>query len=97
MVAKTGWPPGLLQDDCRALSKWFASRLGSPQQIKEKTMAMNMSYCRFENTLAALRECRDALSESCDPLSELSESEKKAAERLFKMCRELADDFVADA
>jgi len=24
---KTGWPPGLLQDDSRKLSKWFASRL----------------------------------------------------------------------
>ena len=23
---KTGWPPGLLQDDCRGLSMWFASR-----------------------------------------------------------------------
>lgn len=24
---KTGWPPELLQDDSRQLSKWFASRL----------------------------------------------------------------------
>ena len=23
----TGWPPGLLQDDCRELSRWFASRV----------------------------------------------------------------------
>ena len=23
---KTGWPPGLLQDDSRGLSKWFATR-----------------------------------------------------------------------
>lgn len=23
---KTGWPPGLLQDDCKGLSRWFASR-----------------------------------------------------------------------
>lgn len=23
---RTGWPPGLLQDDCRALALWFASR-----------------------------------------------------------------------
>jgi hypothetical protein len=23
---KTGWPPGLLQDDCAKLSRWFASR-----------------------------------------------------------------------
>ena len=24
---KTGWPPGLLQDDSRELSRWFASRV----------------------------------------------------------------------
>ena len=36
---KTGWPPGLLQDDCRALSKWFATRLGARQQIKEMHMS----------------------------------------------------------
>ncbi len=24
---KTGWPPGLLQDDSRALFRWFASRM----------------------------------------------------------------------
>jgi hypothetical protein len=23
---RTGWPPGLLQDDSRPLSRWFASR-----------------------------------------------------------------------
>lgn len=26
---KTGWPPGLLQDDSRELSQWFASRPGA--------------------------------------------------------------------
>ena len=31
-------------------------------------MAMNMSYCRFENTLAALRECDEAMAESVNPL-----------------------------
>ncbi len=30
---KTGWPPGLLQDDCRGLSRWFANRLGARQQL----------------------------------------------------------------
>ena len=29
-------------------------------------MAMNMSYCRFENTLAALRECDEAMAEIGD-------------------------------
>jgi hypothetical protein len=26
---KTGWPPGLLQDDNRRLSQWFSTRLGA--------------------------------------------------------------------
>jgi hypothetical protein len=47
MVAKTGWPPGLLQDDCRALSKWFAGRLGARQQIKERFMNMPTMNLRF--------------------------------------------------
>lgn len=24
---KTGWPPHLLQDDCRKLFRWFADRI----------------------------------------------------------------------
>lgn len=41
----TGWPPGLLQDDERRLSRWFASRADARQRvravcsdIKEKNM-----------------------------------------------------------
>ena len=26
---KTGWSPGMLQDDCRELSKWLSTRLGA--------------------------------------------------------------------
>lgn len=56
-------------------------------------MPINMSYCRFENTLTALRECDDALAESCDPFSELSDEEKRAAKKLFKLCREIAENY----
>ena len=30
---RTGWPPGLLQDDSRELSSWFSSRLGAKHQV----------------------------------------------------------------
>jgi len=53
-------------------------------------MPMNMSYCRFENTLAALLECRDALDED----EELSQSEEKAKSRLIRLCAEIAEDFT---
>ena len=32
---KTGHPPGLLQDDCRKLHKWFASRLDARYVIRK--------------------------------------------------------------
>ena len=56
-------------------------------------MSINMSYCRFQNTLSALIECRDALTDHyCgDPVAELSEEEQTAARRLFKLCHELAE------
>lgn len=31
---KTGWPTGLLQDDCKALAKWFASRMDARYVVR---------------------------------------------------------------
>jgi hypothetical protein len=59
-------------------------------------MMANMSYCRFRNTLEDLRDCRRALSEMGDFEKELTEEEADAAKRLFKLCRELADDYAPD-
>lgn len=53
----------------------------------------SMSYCRFQNTLDDLRDCRDALMEMGDYEKELDEEEARAAKRLLRICRELADDF----
>lgn len=52
-----------------------------------------MSYCRFENTLAALRECHEAANMINDPKDELSEGEYSAFVRLVQKCRRFADDF----
>ncbi len=48
-----------------------------------------MGYCRFQNTLAALQECVDAL-EQMGSLEELSDSEKQAAEELVYR----AEDYI---
>lgn len=32
---RTGWPPGLLQDDCKGLSKWLASRPDARRRVRE--------------------------------------------------------------
>lgn len=40
-MTKTGWPPGMLQDDDRRLSRWLASRLGARHQVRKNIMEMN--------------------------------------------------------
>lgn len=52
----------------------------------------NMGYCRFNNTLSDLEDCRDALREG--NISSLAE--KRKAKRLLKVCREIADNFDED-
>lgn len=51
----------------------------------------NMSYCRFENTFRDLLECSDFLNNN--DIDTLSESEKKYALWLIKMCSDIAEDF----
>ena len=53
----------------------------------------NMSYCRFENTLEALQECSVELHENPNLVNELGSDEQKAAKRLLRLCRQLADKF----
>ena len=37
---KTGWPPGMLQDDCRALSRWLANRIDSRKHARDAVRAI---------------------------------------------------------
>ena len=34
MPVKTGWPAGLMQDDCKKLSQWFASRVDARHVVR---------------------------------------------------------------
>lgn len=52
----------------------------------------NMSYCRFENTYSDLQDCYDSLSNKS--FDELSESERKYAIKLVRMCSDISDDFI---
>ena len=47
----------------------------------------NMSYCRFENTLEDLRDCRDNLDDN------LSNTKREARARieLVKVCQQIVD------
>lgn len=49
----------------------------------------NMSYCRFNNTLNDLEDCKEALENR-----EIeSESEKRKAKALIELCQEIVDNF----
>ena len=48
---------------------------------------MNMSYCRFENTLSALTECLNHIENE----EETSEREINYAKRLYETCKEFID------
>ena len=47
--------------------------------------AKNKSYCRFENTLEALKDCYANLNE----IDDISESEKRARKRLIETCHNI--------
>ena len=50
----------------------------------------NMSYCRFENTLADLKDCEEAL----DLGRKLSDSEQEAFKEMLEVCERLASNFA---
>lgn len=54
-------------------------------------MPVNMSYCMFENTLKALRECYN--SEGMDDLGELSKYEIEARSKLISLCVKITSNY----
>jgi len=50
----------------------------------------NMGHCRFQNTLADLRDCYDHIDDK------LSDVEAEAQKALVALCAEIADDFRED-
>lgn len=56
---------------------------------------MNMSYCRFENTLNDLNDCETALNEfiQCDENVISSDRERNKAKKLIKLCKYIAENY----
>ena len=50
---------------------------------------MNMSYCRFENTVSDLRDCYNNMDSN-----NLSKSEFYARRHLIKLCMSIACEYV---
>ena len=56
---------------------------------------MNMSYCRFHNTLIDLEDCNDALIDFLDNDRNVIESdtERRRARQLIQLCHDIADNY----
>lgn len=50
---------------------------------------MNMSYCRFQNTLMDLRDCQEHMDDG-----DLSEEERDARRELIDVCWRIAQDYA---
>jgi hypothetical protein len=56
---------------------------------RERGSTMNMSYCRFQNTLMDLRDCQEAMDDR-----DLSEDEAWARKALIEVCWRIAQDYA---
>jgi|7_EtaG_2_1085326.scaffolds.fasta_scaffold35789_2 exonuclease VII small subunit len=56
---------------------------------------VNMSYCRFENTVKALEECLEDLNDNgIEELEEkASEYEKPHIKGLIELCKQVAEEY----
>ena len=57
---------------------------------------MNMSYCRYENTLAAVKQLDEMFEGSVDEICELSKDELLAMKALVKKLSKVNFDELAD-
>ena len=56
----------------------------------------NMSYCRFENTLKDLRDCKEALGNIYVGVAEMCSYEKNALPKLIELCKSISDNWDAE-
>lgn len=52
----------------------------------------NMSYVRFQNTLADLRDCYEHMDWMDIDSADLSDEEMLAAKKLIKLCKRIAEE-----
>jgi hypothetical protein len=81
---KTGWPPGLLQDDDRKLSKWFAAKPDARYQLRK-----NMTK---DEIIGALKQAQDALHMATLPFPIDEVKTRRALEAVSKVLDVIAPD-----
>lgn len=53
----------------------------------------NMSYCRFQNTLDDLMDCKEALDEMTNWEEQLSGDEHRAMLKMVQLCGQIYRDY----
>lgn len=85
MNERTGWPPGMLQDDSRELSRWLSSRPGARRQATEvgEEIARQRGVQWGRPAGVTSRDMTHALQEVYDPQEpiETNPAELAAAKR----------------
>lgn len=56
----------------------------------------NMNYCRFENILAGLQDCYNALDDGALDDKEMLEYEVEGRDNLIKLCTNISRDYDND-
>lgn len=73
----TGWPPGLLQDDSRKLSDWFASRIDARWTVRQ--VCAEIERNRMTDKQPEALALADELLEPMEGFPEPTTLEKNAA------------------
>jgi hypothetical protein len=69
----------------------------TPRQLAKVLLQEgNMSYCRFNNTMLALRDCEAALDDGEATDAKLDEGERQAKRWLISTCADIVDKFSAN-
>lgn len=68
-LQRTGWAPGLLQDDCRELSRWFAGKLDARRLVRESGERIQSMKTDPPWKAVACPTCKARPGEHCTRLS----------------------------
>lgn len=61
---RTGWPPGLLQDDSREFSRWLSSRPDAPRHARDAAAAITEVRAAKESSEPAAPDARRPMTEA---------------------------------
>lgn len=78
----TGWPPGLLQDDCKKLSQWFASRIDARHVVRQVCREIRLEKEMSDKQPEAL-----LIADQCDESAKLWANEVRTRRQAAALLR----------